>query len=213
MYLFSLNKKGTVVLHEDAMRLCPIFFTLDTKELLFLVLAVDYYSPYRQLNKEERYRRANVEVFKDVRDKPWMEEKIAKAIREYEAIQYDSRMEQMRTYQEKIDTINAAIRESNDPRQIKDYININKDLRKSKEELEKEIVMAEEQDAIQLYGKGSLSLLERLVRNKEKYEAIVTNKPVEIQDPAKLKEAIKEEDAPISTFDDEFIDLNADDEF
>jgi hypothetical protein len=169
MYLFSLNKKGTIILHPDAMKLVPFFSELTEEEKLFVVLSTDYYSPYRQLSQDERYRRATAQVFKDQGLTPNKKDNIAKAIKEYESLQFDPVREQLLTYKSKVSKINDAIRNEEDASAIAKLMKTNSEIRKAIAEIEKELSMQDEKEHVQLHGKGTLSLLERLIRNKELY--------------------------------------------
>lgn len=174
MFLFSINKNGNKILHPDAVKLSPILATLTDDELLLVILTYDYYSPLRQQPESERMRRAQFQVFKNKKREPFSEPKIQEAIAEYCALQYDELREQADTYRAKIATINDAIRDSDiSPSEIKRYVDTNKLLRDSVTKIEEELVMKEEQESITIQGKGQLSLIEKLMRNKEKYAEVI----------------------------------------
>lgn len=206
MFLFLPNRKGSVALHKDVMQLCPFFAELTEDELLYTILSTDYYSPYRQLNQEERYRRANAHVFKNQEKQPWLFPKIAKAIKEYEALQFDVRREQLKTYQSKILKINEAIRGEDSATVITSLIKTNEIFRKEVEKIEKELSMQEEQEAVQLLGKGQLSLLEKLSRNKEDYKERYDN-PVKKQDVLPQVYANRNYNEPEPSPEDNMVDL------
>ncbi len=172
MFLISINKTGTIVLHPDAAKLEPTLAQLTQEELILVCLSYDYYSPYRQLPEHERMRRAHAQVFKNSKRKPFDEQKIKDAISVYMSLQYDERREQVRTYLAKIATINEAIRESDSPTTIANYVKINTELRKSVNAIEEELLMEEESSSVIIQGKSQLSLLEKLTRNKDKYEEV-----------------------------------------
>ncbi|MCC7514558.1 MAG: hypothetical protein IT212_07680 [Bacteroidia bacterium] len=177
MLLISINKNNTVVLHPDAAKLEPILSHLTEDELMLIILAYDYYSPFRQLPEHERMRRAQSQVFKNKKRTPFEEPKIKQAISAYMSLQYDERREQVKTYLAKISTINDAIRLSESPTTIANYVKINAELRKSVNAIEEELLMQEEKDAgVVIQGKGSLSLLEKLTRNEKRYEEVTTRR-------------------------------------
>lgn len=177
--LFSINTKGTVVLHPDALKLCPEFASLDAKQTLFLILAVDYHSPYGQFDPDEQKRRAKAHVYGNDDIEPWKSQKMKKAMDLYMSLQYSPIREQRKTYQDKINTINDAIRESNNPNELKNYMATNKELRKELELMDKEILMIDEQESIQIFGKGKLSFLEMLIRNQAKHKEVIRKKNIE----------------------------------
>lgn len=176
MYLFSINTKGTAVLYKEAVQLCPVFKKLDEKEILFLILAYDNYSPFRQLSEDERIRRAKAQVYGAQDIRPWEIPTIKEAIEEYVSLQYNPLLEQRKTYQEKIEKINDGIRDADSPAQIKNLLTTNKELRKELEQMDKELLMQEEEESIEIYGKGSLSWLERAIRNKKRYKEMIVRK-------------------------------------
>lgn len=173
MYLISINKKGTAVLHPDVAKLEPSLEKLSQDELLLIVLAYDYYSPLRQLNETERMRRAQAQVFRESKKDMFKIGRIKDAVSAYMSLQYDERREQIKTYLAKIATMNEAIRDSDSPATVSNYVKINKELRTAVNLIEEELLMEEEKESIMIQGKGKLSLLERLMRNKEKYKEVI----------------------------------------
>lgn len=176
MYLISLNKNGSFVLMPEVAQLEPTLAKLSEEELKAVILAYDYYSPYRQLPEHERTRRAHTQVFRNKRTTFWSETKIKDAVSAYMSCQYDERREQIKTYQAKIAMINEAIHNSESPATLKNHIQINKDLRNALNEIEEELVMEEEKDLIAIKGKKQLSWLARIQRNKEKYKEVTTRR-------------------------------------
>lgn len=176
MFLISINKNGSKVLHPDAAKLEPSLSKLSEEELLLIVLAYDYYSPFRQLSEQERMRRAHEQVFRYSKKNIWDSPKIKEAVTAYMGLQYDERREQVKTYLAKISTINEAIRTSDSPTTIANYIKTNTGLRAAVNAIEEELLMDEEKESINIQGKGKLSLLETLMRNKEKYQSVIRNR-------------------------------------
>ena len=174
MQLISINKNGSKVLHPDAAKIEPCLAKLSEDELLLIVLAYDYYSPFRQLSEHERMRRAQVQVFKNNKKNIWDSPKIKEAVTAYMGLQYDERREEVKTYLAKIATINEAVRESDSPATIANYVKTNKTLRDAVNAIEQELMMDEEKTSnIIIQGKGRLSLLENLMRNKDKYADVI----------------------------------------
>jgi hypothetical protein len=178
MFLISINKNGSKLLHPDAAKLEPILAKLSEDELTLIVLAYDYYSPFRQLPEIERMRRAHDQVFKSSKKNIWDSPKIKEAIVAYMGLQYDERREQVKTYLTKISTINEAIRTENNPTTLANYIKTNKNLRDAVNAIEEELLMDEEKESINIQGKGKLSLLERYLRNKDKYIDVIKKRAV-----------------------------------
>lgn len=178
MFLISINRNGNKILHPDAAKLEPSLAKLKEDELLAIVLCYDYYSPFRQLQEHERMRRAHAQVFKSTRKNFWDEPKIKECVSAYMSLQYDERREEVKNYLAKISTINEAVRESDSPTTIANYIKTNKTIRDAVNAIEQELLMDEEKESINIQGKGKLSLLERLMRNKEKYQEVVRRRGV-----------------------------------
>lgn len=191
MYLVSLNKNGTFVLAPEIAKMEPSLAKLTEEELLAVILAYDYFSVYRQLPEHERLRRAHTQVFKAKRSNFWTEPKIIEAVNAYMGCQYDERREQVKTYQVKIALINESIRISDSPTAISNHVKTNKELRAALNEMEEELMMDEEKDLITIKGKGQLSFLAKIMRNKEKYKEI-TAKRTQIAKKEKIKEASDE---------------------
>lgn len=174
--LLTISSKGNRVLHPDAAKLCPELERLTEDELLLICLAYDYYSPMRQLSEIERRRRAWAQVFRDKKKDPFETPKIKDAVSFYCSLQYDERREQVKTYLNKISTINEAIRDADSPATITNLVKINAELRKSVNAIEEELLQSEERDSVTVKGQGKLSLLESLMRNREKYETVIRNR-------------------------------------
>lgn len=171
-HLITINKKGTAVLRPECAQLCPKLKFLDEKELLFVVLAEDYYSLYNQMPEDERRRRAKVHVYGNEDVVPWDRPVIKTAMDEYRSLQYDSRREQLKVYREKMSLINDEIRKEQDPKRLPALITTNKAMRAAIAEIEEEMMVSDEVDA-NTVGHG-VSLLEKLQSNKEKYVSIIS---------------------------------------
>src|SRR4051812_42261866 len=117
--LFQLNQKGDAVLHPEAVQLIPELKKLQKKELLFIILAYDYYSPLHQMPEEERIRKAGRKAFGideyKIAEAP---ENIKKAIEMYRSLQYDTRREMILSYQAKLADIRIKLFKENDTKRI-----------------------------------------------------------------------------------------------
>lgn len=184
MYVFSINKKGNKILHPDAYKLCPELKKLEEDELLMIILAYDYHSPFRHLPLDERLRRAKAQVIKGKDIDVWGQKKIKEAVEMYRSLQYDPRYESIKVYQDKIASIHEKIRDTDDHALLINLGKLNKEFRKQLAEIEQELLIEEEKDAVQLQGKGSLSLLERAMRNQERYKEITEKRSNEVQHSA-----------------------------
>jgi hypothetical protein len=105
-YLFHLDQKNNTILHPEAVRLCPELGLLNEKEVLFIILAFDYNSIYKQYPERQRLSKAIWHVFGDNNPKFLEEDKrekrIQAAINAYKSLQYNRNEELISIYQQKI---------------------------------------------------------------------------------------------------------------
>ena len=174
-YLFSVNKKGTVLFHPDIMSLCPEFAFLSEKDKLCLVLIVDYNSPFNQLPESDRRHKARLQVYSD-NDISQFDKKVFKnAIELYKSLQYNSKRELIGVYEDKITSLSKDLVIATSPTAIKNILDSQKSMRKAMEELTSE-VSDQEEHKIELRGKGTLSLLEETTSNIAEYERVTKKK-------------------------------------
>lgn len=158
--LFRLNKKGDAVLDEDAIKLCPEFSALNSKEILLLILSVDYFSPYAQIPEQDRLRRAKRHVYGKDDVTPESTKKFKEAIECYRGLQYDVRRETLRNYMEKINGINSALLDEQNFRKIPEYKQAITVLQESCKELQAEIDQMNVLEEQKIRGGGTLSMVE-----------------------------------------------------
>jgi hypothetical protein len=174
MYLFPVNKQGTVLLHPDAMELMPEFAILDDKKKLILILVVDDYSPYHNLPEIERINNACNQVYGSIKPKLFNSATMKNAVEAYKALQYNPKKELIKTYQKKIELLSDDLMSAVTPTAIKNITGAQKDMRKVLEELEGEVTDDEEREA-QIKGGGRKTYLENLIENQDRYK-LVTNR-------------------------------------
>lgn len=171
MYLFQLNKRGTTVLNAEAAKLCPELAKMDSKELLFIVLYVDYNSPYSQMSDIERIRRAKRQVWGTSDVVPEQNKKMIDAIEMYKSLQYDPKRETLRIYNEKIFKLSNDILHESDPRQIGKLDEAINTLQKRASAIEKELNEIMSNDA-ELKGGQRMSFIEKWQENMREYNKI-----------------------------------------
>jgi len=176
--LFSINKKALLVLHPDCIKLCPEFAYLDQKEMLVVILAYDYKSPYRQFTEDQRKPKAQTQVYGPGGDNIFDKPKIKKAAELYRSLQFDPRREQIITYQKRLGNLNILLDtiEDDDLKRLKDVIAASKDLRKAIAEIELELTQEEESGLTETEDKVKLSWLEKMITNRERYLAVTKKK-------------------------------------
>ena len=79
-YLFYSDIKNNIVLHPDCVKLSPELGLLSDKEILFIILAFDYNSIYRQFPERQRVSKAIWHVFGDNKPELLLPEKRQKRI-------------------------------------------------------------------------------------------------------------------------------------
>ena len=176
-YLFYIDTKNNAVLHPEVVKLCPSFRALSEKEVLYIVLAFDYNSIYKQHPEHERKRKAMWHVFEDnvpdLLDSP--PPRLAAAIEDYISLQYNPKIEVARSYQKKIDDLLGKLATEDSEKGIKELdiaINI---LQKRINSLEVEVdERTIEEGAVK--GDMTLSYLEKIMSNMKHFKSITSKK-------------------------------------
>lgn len=165
-----------MVLRPDCYKLHPILKKLSEKEILFLALAIDYHSIYRQFPEQDRIRRAMFHVYDDYMPNLLKEDRIKQAIEAYKGLQYDPNIEQVRMFQKKIDSLLQKIDTDDSPSSNKTSLDLISKLRKEIRDIEAEIVETM-QNKGQIKGNKTLSFIEILTSNDKLYQSVKTTKP------------------------------------
>lgn len=173
--LFSINKKGNAVLNKDAIGLCPELQYLSDEEIMFIILAYDYGSPYRQLPEGDRIRRSIFHAYGNTESNPLEREIVKIGIDCYRSLQYDPKRELIRTYKKKLNTLDRALEQAEQASVMKTIIQAQRDIVKSIDSLEEEISKNEQEEA-QIEGGLKNSYLEKLMRNREVYKDTILTK-------------------------------------
>lgn len=174
-YLFSINKKGTLIFHPDAMSLCPELSVLTDDEKLCVVLVVDYASPYNQLPEQDRRHKASNQVFGKADNKFFDRQIIKNAIEAYKSLQYDPKRELLKVYQDKIEQLSRDLVGTTSSKAISDILNSQAKMRVAIEEISNDIINIREAK-VDVRGGGKLSFLDELMQNKEAYERVTKKK-------------------------------------
>lgn len=164
-YIFKLDFRKRVILNRECTSLCPELRKITEKDLVAIILAYDYHSPFHQFPLEERLRKAKRHVYGD--DNINFEEKkiISKAIELYKSLQYDYKRELIETYRSKIFTLQGDLEDTIDNKELGLILDSITKLSVSIERMQKEI--EKEDDYLEIKGGTKLSLLEKLQQNRE----------------------------------------------
>lgn len=173
--LFFLDDKNTHLLHPDALKLCPELTVLNEKETLAIILAYDYKSPYRQFTDFDRRRKALTQVYGSDENNIFEKDKIKQAVEAYISLQYNPKIELVRTYESKIEKLQDQMDGADDEREITRIIKSINTLRESIRDLETEVYDEANKEG-RIVGGGSLSFLEKFQRDKDRYKALMKKK-------------------------------------
>jgi len=171
-YLISINEKANTILHPDAVKLFPGFNVLSQEEILFIVLAYDYCSPYSGFVEADRIRRSSMHVWTDDTGSLILpKQKIKNAVEAYKGLQYNPKIELAKAYQRKIEELTGDIEGVGgaDIKKTLDSINL---LRKSIRELEQEVLAVYEEEG-KMVGGGERSFLENMHKNRDLYKKVI----------------------------------------
>jgi len=92
--VFRLDSEDRAIIHPDAIKLSPDLAKLSNNDVLYIVLAYDYKSPFRQFDLEERKTRAKSAAYlKGLRREPEERVKIQQGIEFYKSLQFDPKRE------------------------------------------------------------------------------------------------------------------------
>lgn len=178
-YLFYSDIKNNIVLHPDCVKLSPELGLLNDKEILFIILAFDYNSIYRQFPERQRVSKAIWHVFGDNKPELLLPEKrkknISTAIEIYKSLQYNRNIELIEMYNNKIDELIILLEVETSNIGIKNATESIDRFKKLIKGIEQE-VLEEKLIEGQIKGKGELSWLERMQQNQKAYNSMIAKK-------------------------------------
>ncbi len=175
-YLFYIDSVEKIVLRPEALKLKEELRVLSDKEIYFIIMYCDYHSPYHQLPEIQRRNNSIWEAFGDnvpnILDKP----KIKAAIEAYTALQYNDKIELINRYRTKLDRISQRFlspeHDDDSPQSNTNLMKTISQLREAIRELEQE-VSQEMKDEGQIKGDSTLSWLENMQANSDRYDSIL----------------------------------------
>lgn len=174
-YLFYIDEKNNAILHRDCVNLCPALSVLTDEEVLFIILAYDYHSIYRQFPEEDRIRKAMIHVYNDNNPKLMQRDVIKAAIEAYKSLQYNPKAELATKYQNKIDSLLEKLQNDDNPTSNKNILTVISAIRKDIMALESEIADEVQKEGV-IKGQKELSWLEKLMRNQKYFKSVIAKK-------------------------------------
>jgi len=178
--LFNIDKKGSLIFVNEAMDLAPELRFLDNAERVFLVLAYDYYSPYRQFPQNEKISKSLNHVLTVLNERINVgTQKMLIAIHLYKSLQYDFRREQVSIFKMKLSQLDADLQQASSSSAIKNIMDSKTLLKKAIDETENEIDMVV-QVKNTVKGGGTVSILEKLKENQTLYNSITSKRKANV---------------------------------
>lgn len=178
-YLIYCDLKNNIVLHPDVLKLSPELGLLDNKEVLFIVLAYDYNSIFRQFPERQRVSKAIWAVYQDNVPELLNEEKrsqrIKSAIEAYKSLQYNRNIELVEMYNKKIDELIKLLEAETSNTGIKNAMDSIDKFRKAIRSIEEEIVEEKLIDG-ELKGNVKMSWIEKMQSNQKMYYAVTAKR-------------------------------------
>lgn len=163
--VFTINQKGTAVLHKDAVTLCDELVKVTEKELLYIILAHDNLNgPYRLKPPEERRQLALSKCFPKLKSEP---KGLDDAIKEYISINYEHNVASRDVLLQKKASLQISLIGENEPTRIQGLLKTIDLIDNKLDEIVEKIQRNETQ--FELKGGGELSFLEQFMLNRESY--------------------------------------------
>jgi len=173
--LFHCDSEGNALLHPEVVKLCPSLAALSEKEVLFIVLYADYNSIYKQRPDNDRKRLAMFHAFGDNEIEIVNSQRMQDAIEDYMSLQYSSKLETCRIYQQKIDKYQQQLMADDNPlsgKKIGDAIDdLTRRIATLRGDYDKEM-----QKSGVIKGKMDLSRLEKVMSNRKHWLTVTAKK-------------------------------------
>ncbi len=175
-YLFYIDEKNNAILHPDCVKLEPMFAELSEKEMLYIILAYDYHSMYRQFPERDRIRRAMFHVFGELRPKMEKDDKILLAIEKYRGLQYDPTIELTNKFQKRIEAeLSKLDEDGGSTTAAKNSLALISELRAQMRNIQNEVIEKTLEKG-KIKGDKTISFLEELKKNKKLYDSVTAPK-------------------------------------
>jgi hypothetical protein len=174
-YLFYVDEKNRAVLHPEVVKLMPSFRSLSDNEVLYIVLYADYNSPYKQYPEHERKRKAMWHAFDENESELIESDRIKIAVEDYVSLQYNRKVETIRNYEQKIDSLLVQLQEDDSPSSIKKIDDAIDALRKRITAMQNEVTAQVQSEGV-IKGKMTLSFLEKAMANQKYYKSIISKR-------------------------------------
>lgn len=173
--LFYTDLKNNLILRPECIKLCPNLSVLSEQELLYIILAYDYQSPYRQFPEHERKRKAMFHAFDDNKFEILEKQSIKNAIADYISLQYDPKIELIKKYQKRVDKYMEDWEADDNASSAKKFSEAVTITKNAMRELEEEVSESVANKGV-IKGNMELSFLEDLLLNQKRYKSVTSPK-------------------------------------
>lgn len=162
--LFKIDAQKGLLLHPEVIPLTEHLKKLDRRAIVYIVMAYDYESPYKQFPEQERIKKAKLRVYGNTTVNFNDEKLIEAGIEEYRSLQYNVYHEAIRTYTQKIENINILISNEIDPNKLQNYMNAQDKLEDRIDKTWERLNKSEEESRMK--GDTKLSMIEKWQLNR-----------------------------------------------
>lgn len=170
-FLFYLDEFTNCILHPEIIKLCPSLAALSEKEVAYIVKAYDYNSPYRQFPEHDRKRKSMWDAFGENEYDIVNSQRILDAAEDYVSLQYSTKLETCKVYQQKIDKYQQQLLVDENPSSTKKICDAIDDLTKRIVTLQGDYDKEMQKMGV-IKGKMDLSKLEKAMTNKVQWASI-----------------------------------------
>jgi len=165
--LFKIDAQSGLLLHPEVIPLTEHLKKLDRRTIVYIVMAYDYESPYKQFPEQERIKKAKLRCYGDTSIVFKDEKLVEKAVEEYRSLQYNVYHEAIRTYTQKIENINILINSELDPNKLQNYMNAQDKLEERIDKTWERLNKTEEESRMK--GDVKLSMIEKWQINRRNF--------------------------------------------
>lgn len=167
--VFTVNSSHTVILSNEAVKLCPELRQLNEQQVLYIILAYDYIdSPWRRQPLEDRKRLAKRKIWGDKKFVPEDYKKVAAGINEYKGLIYDPEREQRDVLLTKLNSLNNEFINETDTGALTQLMKSQDLIQDRIDAFDIKIDIKEEK--VKLKAGKKLSYIEQFMRNRSKFE-------------------------------------------
>lgn len=185
--LFRVNEREKIIIDLEAIKLCPGLKKVGQDDLLFIILAYDYNSPFKRLDEDERIRRAMRRAFG--KDDLESIDRLKKVISDYRSLQYDERRETVNAYRKKVGVLRLELINENKPGTIESIGKTIKYLHDEIENLQEKI--DKDDELIILSSGGKLTILENWQKNRKQF-LVDQERDTENEEQIRLRKQLKQ---------------------